>query len=101
MASMYAKFDEEAHDGLVSISFTNLFPYMCIQSHTFDLAGNERGLIGRRHFVNTRAAANRYGDRYIGALKICEVVLHIHTIQRLFVSKGASSYQVKDFNMGI
>ena len=24
-----------------------------------------------------------------------------HTIQRLFVSEGASSYQVKDFNMGI
>ena len=27
MANMYAKFDEEAQNGLVSILFTNLFPY--------------------------------------------------------------------------
>ena len=38
---------------------------------------SELGLIGRRHFVDTRAAAKRYGGCYVGALKICEVVLQI------------------------
>ena len=37
MANMSAKFEEEAHKGLVSIMFTNLFPYMCIVTLTFDL----------------------------------------------------------------
>ena len=37
MANMYAKFDEEAHSGLVSIMFTSLFPYMSIVTLTFDL----------------------------------------------------------------
>ena len=27
MANMYAKFNEEEHNGLVSILFTSLFPY--------------------------------------------------------------------------
>ena len=36
-ANMYAKFDEEAHSGLVSIVFTSLFPYMSIVTLTFDL----------------------------------------------------------------
>ena len=35
MANISAKFDEEAHNGLVSIVFTSLFPYMPIV--TFDL----------------------------------------------------------------
>ena len=30
MANMSAKFDEEAHNGLVSIVFISLFPYMSI-----------------------------------------------------------------------
>ena len=34
---MTAKFDEEAHNGLVSIVFTSLFPYMSIVTLTFDL----------------------------------------------------------------
>ena len=37
MANMYAKFDEEAHTGLVSILFTSLFSYMTIVTLTFDL----------------------------------------------------------------
>ena len=37
MVNMSAKFDEEAHNGLVSIVFTCLFPYMCIVILTFDL----------------------------------------------------------------
>ena len=40
MANMSAKFDEEAHNGLVSILFTSLhivFPYMSIVTLTFDL----------------------------------------------------------------
>ena len=37
MANMSAKFDEEAHSGLVSIVFTSLFPYMSIVTLTFDL----------------------------------------------------------------
>ena len=28
MANMSAKFDKEAHNGLVSIAFTSLFPYV-------------------------------------------------------------------------
>ena len=32
-----AKFDEKAHNGLVSIVFTSLFPYMSIVTLTFDL----------------------------------------------------------------
>ena len=47
---------------------------------TFDLTRNERGLIGDRHLVNKRAAANRYGNVLAGALKICEVVLHNYRI---------------------
>ena len=35
MANMSAKFDEEAHSGLVSIVFTSIFTYMSIV--TFDL----------------------------------------------------------------
>ena len=37
MANMSAKFDKEAHNGLVSIVFTSLFPYMSIVTVTFDL----------------------------------------------------------------
>ena len=37
MANMYAKFDEEAHNGLVSIVFTSLFLYLSIVTFTFDL----------------------------------------------------------------
>ena len=36
MANMSAKFDEKAHNGLVSIEFTNLFPYMSFMTLTFD-----------------------------------------------------------------
>ena len=36
MASMSAKFDEEAHNGLVCIVFTNLFLYVSIMTLTFD-----------------------------------------------------------------
>ena len=37
MANMSAKFYEEAHNGLVSMVFTSLFPYMSIMTLTFDL----------------------------------------------------------------
>ena len=37
MANMSAKFDEEAHNGLVSMVFTSLFPCMSIMTLTFDL----------------------------------------------------------------
>ena len=37
MANMSAKFDEEAHNGLVSMVFTSFFPYMSIMTLTFDL----------------------------------------------------------------
>ena len=37
MANMSAKFDQEAHNSLVSIVFTSLFPYMSIVTLTFDL----------------------------------------------------------------
>ena len=37
MANMYAKFDQEAYNGLVYIMFTSLFPYMSIVTLTFDL----------------------------------------------------------------
>ena len=37
MANMSAKFDKEIHNGLVSIVFTSLFPYMPIVTLTFDL----------------------------------------------------------------
>ena len=37
MANMCAKFDQEAHNGLVSIVFTSLFRYMSIVTLTFDL----------------------------------------------------------------
>ena len=33
---MSAKFDEEIHNGLVSILFTSLFPYMSIVTLTFE-----------------------------------------------------------------
>ena len=37
MANMSAKFDEEAHNGLVSIMFTRWLPNMFIVTLTFDL----------------------------------------------------------------
>ena len=37
MVNMSAKFDEEAHNGLVSILFTSIFLYMSIVTLTFDL----------------------------------------------------------------
>ena len=37
MVNIFAKFDEEAQNGLVSIVFTSLFPYMCIVTLAFDL----------------------------------------------------------------
>ena len=37
MPNMSAKFDQEAHKGLVSIVFTSLFLYMSIVTLTFDL----------------------------------------------------------------
>ena len=37
MVNMPAKFDKEIHNGLVSIMFTSLFPYMSIVTLTFDL----------------------------------------------------------------
>ena len=37
MANMSSKFYQEAHNGLVAIVFTSLFPYMSIVTLTFDL----------------------------------------------------------------
>ena len=37
MINMSAKFDEEEHNGLDSIVFTSLFPYMSIVNLNFDL----------------------------------------------------------------
>ena len=37
MVNMSAMFDKEIHNGLVSIMFTSLFPYMSILTLTFDL----------------------------------------------------------------
>ena len=37
MVNTSAKFDEEEHNGLVSIMFTSLLPYMSIVTLTFDL----------------------------------------------------------------
>ena len=37
MVNMSVKFYEETHNGLVSIMFTSLFPYMSIVTLTFDL----------------------------------------------------------------
>ena len=37
MVNMSAKFDEEAHNGLVSIVLTSLFLYMSIVTLNFDL----------------------------------------------------------------
>ena len=37
MVNMSAKFDQGAHNGLVDIMFTSLFPFMSIVTLTFDL----------------------------------------------------------------
>ena len=37
MVKMSTKFDEEAHNGLVSILFTSLLVYMSIVTLTYDL----------------------------------------------------------------
>ena len=37
MVKMSDKFDKEAHNGLVSIVFTSLFPYLSIVTLAFDL----------------------------------------------------------------
>ena len=40
MVDMSVKFVKEIHNGLVSIMFTSLFPYMSIVTLTFDLKNN-------------------------------------------------------------
>ena len=42
MSNMSAKFDQEAHNSLVPIMFTSLFPYMSIMTLTSDLQ-NQQG----------------------------------------------------------
>ena len=42
MINIFAKFDEEIHNGLVSFVFTSLFPYMSIVTLTFDLWPQEQ-----------------------------------------------------------
>ena len=37
MINMFAKFNKQMQNGLVSIVFTSLFPYMSIVTLTFDL----------------------------------------------------------------
>ena len=37
MVNIFAKFDKEIHNDLVTILFTKLFPYMSIVTLTFDL----------------------------------------------------------------
>ena len=37
MVNISVKVDEEAHNSIVSIVFTSLFPYMSIVTLTFDL----------------------------------------------------------------
>ena len=37
MVNMFAKFDQDAHNGFVAIVFTRLFPHMYIVTFTFDL----------------------------------------------------------------
>ena len=37
MVNISAKFEEDIHNGLVSIVFTSLYPYMSIVTLTFDL----------------------------------------------------------------
>ena len=37
MVNISAKFDKEIHNGLVSIAFTSLFPYISIVTLIFDL----------------------------------------------------------------
>ena len=37
MVNISAKFDQEAHNGLVAIMFTRVFPYMSIVTLTSDL----------------------------------------------------------------
>ena len=37
IVNISAKFDDEIHNGLVSIVFTSLFPYMSIVTLTFDI----------------------------------------------------------------
>ena len=49
-----------------------------IHSTSLEMIRNERGLIGDRYIVDKRAAAYRCGNRLVGALKICEVVLHFY-----------------------
>ena len=36
MANMSAKFDQEAHNSLMAIVFTSIFPFMSILTLTFD-----------------------------------------------------------------
>ena len=42
MINIFAKFDEEIHNGLVSFVFTSLFQYMSIVTLTFDLWPQEQ-----------------------------------------------------------
>ena len=37
MVNISAKFDEKVHNGLISIVFSSLFPYMSMVTLTFDL----------------------------------------------------------------
>ena len=56
MVNMSAKFDKEAHKGVVTIVFTSLFPYMSIVTWTFDFwPPKSIGFIHPLIMVNTSA----------------------------------------------
>ena len=44
MVNRSTKFNEEAHNGLVSIVFTSLFPCVSVMTLTFDLQNQEDSL---------------------------------------------------------
>ena len=58
MANMYAKFDEEAHNGLVSILFTSLFPYLYSDLYLWPLTLK----INRNHSLTLANMYAKFGE---------------------------------------
>ena len=68
MANMSAKFYEEAHNGLASIMFTSLLPYMSIVTLTFDLRPPKS--IGSIPLTMANMSAKFYEEAHNGLVSI-------------------------------
>ena len=83
MVNMSAKFDQEAHNGLVAIVFTRLFPYISILTLTFDLTFK----INRVHsltMVNMSAMFDKEIHNGLVSIVLTSISIYVHNVTLTF-----------------